>query len=78
MGMLFMQAKRYLSKLTASHFGTLNTNKPECAGKNSHYHAQQEQGQLQRELQDMCRGTHSTSVQAVCINRHVRMEISQS
>ena len=32
----------------------------------------------EKELQDMCRGTHSTSVLAVGINRPVGMEISQS
>ena len=42
----FVPAKLYLSKITASHFGTLNMRiaKPECAEKDSHCHGQQEQG----------------------------------
>ena len=44
MDMLFAQAKLYLSKLTASHFGTLSTR---TANQNVLSHAQQEQGRLQ-------------------------------
>ena len=43
MDVLFVQAKQYLSKLTTSHFSTLNTkiaNQPERAEKDSHCHAQ--------------------------------------
>ena len=42
MDVLFVQAKGYLSKLTASHFSTLNTKiaKTKCAEKDSHCHAQ--------------------------------------
>ena len=42
----FMQAQLYLSKITASHFNTLNTKnrKPERAEKDSHCHAQREHG----------------------------------
>ena len=49
--------------------------KPLHAEKDSHFHEQQEQGQLQWELQDMCRGTHSTSVQVVGFNRPVGKEL---
>ena len=52
--------------------------KPECAETDSHCHAQREQGQLQSELQHLCRGTHSTSVQVVGIIRPVGTEISRS
>ena len=40
----FMQAKQYLSKLTASDFWhpEYEICKPECAGKDSHCHAQQD------------------------------------
>ena len=51
--------------------------KLEHAGKDSHCHAQREQGQLEWELQDMCRGTRSTSVQAVDIIRPVGTELQQ-
>ena len=49
MDMSFVPVNQYLSKLNASHFGTLNArianqNMPK---KNSQCHAQQEQGQLQ-------------------------------
>ena len=49
MDMPFMQAKLYLLKLTASHFGTLNTRiaNQNVLKKDSHCHAQREQGQLQ-------------------------------
>ena len=42
MDMPFVQAKRYLSKITASHFSLLKTKnrKPEHAEKDSHCHAQ--------------------------------------
>ena len=42
MDMPFASAERYLSKLTASHFSTLNMkiSKPEQAEKDSHCHAQ--------------------------------------
>ena len=44
MDMPFAQAKQYLSKLTVSHFSTLNMDfanwLPECAEKDSHCHAQ--------------------------------------
>ena len=42
MDVLFMQAEQYLSKLTASHFGTLNTRfaNSEHAGKDSCCHGQ--------------------------------------
>ena len=45
----FAQAKRYLSKITTSHFSTLNIKncKPEHSEKDSHCHAQQEQACLQ-------------------------------
>ena len=38
----FAQAELYLSKITTTHFSTLNTKigKPERAGKDSHCHAQ--------------------------------------
>ena len=45
--------------------------KPGHAENDFHCHAQQERGQLQCELQDMCRETCSTSVQAVGFNRPV-------
>ena len=49
MDMPFAQAKQYLSKLTASHFSTLNMDfcKLKCAEKDSHCHAQREQGRLE-------------------------------
>ena len=52
--------------------------KPECAGKDSHCHAQQEQGRLEWELQDMCRGTRSNSVQVVDIIRPTGTELQQN
>ena len=52
--------------------------KPEHAEKDSHCHAQWEQGQLEWELQDMCRGTHSTSVQVVDIIRPVGMAYNKN
>ena len=77
---VFMQAKQYLSKLTASHFSTLNM-------KIAH------QNVLERILIAMhnenkadCNENfricaeeliHSTSVQAVGINRPVGMEVFQ-
>ena len=49
MDMLFTQAELYLLKLTALHFGTLNMRiaNQNVLKKDSHCHAQQEQGQLQ-------------------------------
>ena len=49
MDVLFVQDEHYLSKITASCFGTLKYGfcKLEHAEKDSHYHAQREQGQLE-------------------------------
>ena len=68
MDVLFAQAERYLSKITASHFSTLNT---KIANQNVLKRI------LIAKLQDMCRGTHSTSVQVVGIIGPLGAELQQ-
>ena len=83
MDMPFMPAKLYLSKLTTSHFGTLNMrianqnmlNRILIAMHNENKADCNENFRIC--LQDMCRGTCSTSVQAVGFNRPVGMELLQ-
>ena len=75
MDMLFMQAERYLSKITASHFSTLNT---EIANQNM---LKRILIAMHNENKANCnenfRGTCSTSVQVVGIKRPVGTEIFQ-
>ena len=79
MDMLFMQAEQYLSKITASYFSTLNT---KFANQNmlkriliAMLNENKADGM---ELQDMCRGTCSTSVQAEGIILTLGTELLQN
>ena len=77
MDMLFAPVKRYLSKLIASHFSTLNM---KIANQNVLKRiliAMHNKNKAECNVQDMCRGSCRTSVQAVVINRPVGMEIFQ-
>ena len=79
MDMLFAQAKQYISKLTASHFSTLNTDFANWNVLKRILIAMLNENKANcNELQDMCRETHSTSVQVEGIIRPVGTELSQS
>ena len=79
MDMPFMPAELYLSKLTTTHFSTLNT---KIANQNMlkriliamHY---ENKADCHEDIQDMCRGICRTSVQVVGFNRPVETEILQ-
>ena len=76
----FKQAKQYLSKITASHFSTLNT---KIANQNVlkklliNENKADSFENFRICAEDMCRGTHSTSVQVVGIIRPLGAELQQ-
>ena len=76
----FEQAKQYLSKITASHFSTLNS---KTANQNVlkklliNENKADSNENFRICAEDMCRGTHSTSVQVVGIIRPLGAELQQ-
>ena len=77
MDMPFAQAELYLSKLTTSHFSTLNMDFANWNMLKRILIAMflENKADCNKKLQDMCRGIHNTSVQAVGIIRPVGTEL---